>query len=150
MPHQDQEQVKSPDLKHLLDIVDDIIHLREIKDIRDEVNIMSSVFHTENRVMKTMDHILREQNVRQNNMTGRPRRTRPNFSHMTVSLDDVAKYSLEDINDQRLYHSPMLAVVDRNIPELNRLDLFAERAARAVKDHPLLSDPQIRSMCLTT
>jgi hypothetical protein len=137
MPHQDQEEVKSPDLKELLNIAEDINDLREIKDIRDELNIMSSVFHTQDEVMKTMDHILREQNDRRNDMTGWPRRTRSNFSHMTASSDDNAKYSSEDINDQRLYHSPMLTVVDRNIREVERLDRFAERAARAVKYHHL-------------
>lgn len=150
MPHQGQEEVKNPDLEDLLDIAEDINDLREIKDIRDELNIMSSVFHTQNEVMKTMDHILREQNNRRNEKTGWPRRTRSNFSYMAASSDDNAKYGSEDINDQRLYHSPMLTVVDRNIHEVDRLDRFAERAARAVKDHPLSYYPKIHAMCLTT
>ena len=136
MPRRDQGKVESSHLKELLDIANDIDDLREIKDIRDELNIMSSVFHTQNEVMKTMDHILREQNDKRNDMTGYPRRAKSNFSHTAVRLDDNAKDSLEDINDQRLYHSPMLTVVDRNIREVDRLDLFAERAARAVKNPP--------------
>ena len=136
MSHQDQQKLKKSEWEDLLDIASDINDLREIKDIRDELNIMSSVFHTQNEVLKAMEHILREKQHRRNDVTGWPRRTKAAFSYMAASSEDSVKYSPDDINDERLYHSPMLTVVDRNIREVNRLDLFAERAARAVNDSP--------------
>ncbi|KAH6842343.1 hypothetical protein B0I37DRAFT_417528 [Chaetomium sp. MPI-CAGE-AT-0009] len=109
VPHHHQE---NPEVEDLLDISNDIKDLREIKDIRDELNIMSSIFHAQNEVMKAMEHMLRGRK----NMDS-------NFTHMAGGLNGNADYSLEDINHQRMYHSPMLTVVDRNVREVDRLDI---------------------------
>lgn len=42
-------------------MADDIKDGGEIKDIHDELNIMLSVFYTQNEVMKTMEHMMLEQ-----------------------------------------------------------------------------------------
>ncbi|KAK3291566.1 uncharacterized protein B0H64DRAFT_248055 [Chaetomium fimeti] len=94
---------------------------------------MSSVFHTQNEVMKAMEHMLREQKDKRNDTTGRPRRMNSDLLHRAATLNGNSDYSLEAINDHRMYQSRMLTVVDRNIREVDRLDLFAERASRAIQ-----------------
>ncbi|KAH6617512.1 ankyrin repeat-containing domain protein [Chaetomium tenue] len=129
---QNKEKSRHPELQDLLDIANDIKDLGVIKDIRDELNMMSSVFHIQNEVAAAMEHILQEQKDKHKTETGWTKRMNLNYPNRAASFRGNADYSLEDINDQRKYHSPMLTVVDRNIREVHRLDVFAERAAGAL------------------
>ncbi|KAK4175285.1 ankyrin repeat-containing domain protein [Triangularia setosa] len=123
-------------LKALLNIQQDIEHLRQIKDIRDELSIMLQIFHTQKQVMQRMEHILREPKEKQNGAMGGPRRAQTTLSPTATALCGIGGDHFEDRNDQRTFHlSPMLEVVNRNIEDLHRLETFAERTWKAVNNH---------------
>ncbi|KAK4196138.1 ankyrin repeat-containing domain protein [Triangularia verruculosa] len=53
-------------LEAMIDIKADIEDLRKIKDIRDELHIISSIFHIQKNVAETLDHLLEELKDRRN------------------------------------------------------------------------------------
>lgn len=108
-----------------LDISTDIENLRQIKDIRDELNIMLSVFHQQNKVVQAMTRTLREINIEQSSPAKWP---------MTTNPIDSMSYTLEDGNARKAYNLTLPAVVGRSIDEVKRLDHFAERTAKAVSN----------------
>ncbi|KAK0748858.1 ankyrin repeat-containing domain protein [Apiosordaria backusii] len=121
-------------LKALLNVENDIEDLRQIKDIREELNIMSSVFHAQKRVLQAMDHVLREPKDRRNGHDGGRNMKRTNSFPLTMASPfGIMDSGVEDRNDQWMYHSPMLEVVNQNIDEVVRLDRFAERALQAIQ-----------------
>lgn len=116
---------KSPEVldrvKRLLDIEDDIEDLRQIKDIREELSIMSSLFHVQKEILQAMDHILREE-----------RACASRFEQSSTESRFTASTKNEDSGKERAFHSPMLTAVNRNIEEVQRLERFAERGSREV------------------
>ncbi|KAK4196139.1 ankyrin repeat-containing domain protein [Triangularia verruculosa] len=119
-------------LAALLNVETDIEDLRQIKDIREELNIMSSVFHVQKRVMQAMDHILREPKDRRNGSDGAKKRMN-SFPLTLANSYGILGAGAEDKNDQWMYHSTMLEVVNQNIDEVVRLDRFADRAMQAIQ-----------------
>ncbi|KAL2140699.1 hypothetical protein VTI28DRAFT_3484 [Corynascus sepedonium] len=111
-------------LNDSLDISTDIENLRQIKDIRDELNIMLSVFHQQNKVVQAMTRTLREINIEQSSPAKWP---------MTANPIDSMSYTLEDGNARKAYNLTLPAVVGRSIDEVKRLDHFAERTAKAIE-----------------
>lgn len=52
----------------MIDIKADIEDLRKIKDIRDELHIISSIFHIQKNIVETLDHILEDFEEQRNTM----------------------------------------------------------------------------------
>lgn len=128
--------LKEAALKDLANIKEDIEDLQEVKDIRDELSIMSALFHIQKEVLQTMDRALK------NGDAPAPQNGRISFeaSSLTNSTHCCPTSSKPVVD------SPMLTAVNRNIEEVQRLDSFAERAATAVYN-PLLvriMTPQMR------
>ncbi|KAK0657865.1 ankyrin repeat-containing domain protein [Cercophora newfieldiana] len=115
-------------LKRLLNIKGEIEDLRKIKDIRDELNILLTVSHTQKGVLQTMEHMLHPQHQKNHGRAGPLRRG------MTTTFveDDGVDHRNNSTTDHAMLHSLMLMVVERNIDEVVRLDRFAERAAQAI------------------
>ncbi|KAK4247358.1 ankyrin repeat-containing domain protein [Corynascus novoguineensis] len=111
-------------LNDSLDIITDIEDLRQIKDIRDELNIILSVFHQQNKVVQAMTRTLREINIEQSSPANWP---------TTANPIDSMSYALEDGNAKKAYNLTLPAVVGRSIDEVKRLDHFAERTAKAIE-----------------
>jgi len=86
----------------------EIKHLHEIKDIRDELNIMSSVFQSQRKVLKTMAEIIQDSNRFD-------RGPKPTVHNKPAEAN-------------REQYAVPLAAVDHNISEVNDLDKYAERA----------------------
>ncbi|KAI1110199.1 ankyrin repeat-containing domain protein [Nemania sp. NC0429] len=98
-------------MRDLLEIGDDIEDLRQIKDIRDELNMMDSLFSTQDRVIHAMKQVI-EGGRSQNGSEGAYGKG-PNHLHMS------------------LY--PPHEVVKRNLEEVERLDRFARKAGEAIE-----------------
>jgi hypothetical protein len=106
-------------LRELLDIKEDIEDLRQIKDIRDELNMMDSIFRTQDVVIEEMDRITQSWEGQNGIKT---------ISHEVPNRRLVSPY----------HQHP---VVERNLAEVKRLDDFAEKAKEAVgQPVPLNSD----------
>ncbi|KAF2965952.1 hypothetical protein GQX73_g7619 [Xylaria multiplex] len=97
-------------LKSLLDIEEDIEDLRQVKDIRDELNMMTSVFHIQEEVMKEMYQNIQEEKAR-------------------VKPQDTSRKQ----PDQSTSLNYLKTVVKKNLKEVERLDQFAGRAAAAIE-----------------
>lgn len=119
-----------------LEIEEDIRDLRLIKDIRDELSIMLSVFYQQQGILRTMERMLQEPKSTRDGGRNRSRRTYSDLS-MASSLDGKWYHGgAEDNVDAdglKRAQSTMLTVVDQNIDEAVRLERFAERATRAVR-----------------
>lgn len=111
--HDNVWDIDSGMTKALLDIEHDIEHLRQIKDIIDELGIIRNIFHTQQEVLVEMNRMIREP------------KTPPNVASGTG--DDEDKDSSDD--------SIPLRIVKRNIGEVKRLDGSAQRAASGVWIH---------------
>lgn len=126
-------------LHELLDIEEDIRDLRLIKDIRDELNIMLSVFYTQRGILRTMERMLHEPKNKRDGGTNLSNRIYSDLS-VVSSLDEKVYHGIGDIqhNSSKGSQSTMLTVVDQNIDEAVRLERFADRATRAVSNLPTL------------
>lgn len=98
-------------MSDLLDIGEDIEDLRQIKDIRDELNMMDSLFRIQDGVMQAMKQVI--EGGESWNEGKNTSREGPNHLHAS------------------LY--PPLEVVKRNLEEVERLDHFARKAGEAVR-----------------
>lgn len=116
----------------LLDIGDDIEDLRQVKDIGEELSIMSSLFHIQKEVLHVMDHTFKSENQLARQQEDISFET----SSITPSLSPSSR-PMTDVRERSFHYSPMLTAVYRNIEEVQRLEQFAERAARSVSN-PLL------------
>ena len=120
-----------------LEIEEDIRDLRLIKDIRDELSIMLSVFYTQQGILRTMERMLQEPKSTRDGGRNGSRRT---YSDLSVASNLDGKWyhgGAEDNIDAdslKRAQSTMLTVVDQNIDEAVRLEKFAERATRAVRN----------------
>ena len=106
----DREEV----LRRLLDIEADIEDLRLIKDIRDELHMMSNLFRRQEGVVQEMNQITQA---------------------------GVDKKEEMKIPYKRHTHTPLTpphAVVERNLKEVESLDYFAQKAGEAVQRPVLL------------
>ncbi|KAI1206968.1 uncharacterized protein F4807DRAFT_209818 [Annulohypoxylon truncatum] len=105
------EQVERKNiLKQLVNIEQDIKNLKEIKDIQDELNIMLTVFTTQQNVIKTMHRMVESQG----------KLTKKGVNHKSMV-------------DDRLGHSSPLAVVQNNLGEVKNLMNFAQKTSEAIK-----------------
>ncbi|KAM6511718.1 hypothetical protein FALCPG4_016717 [Fusarium falciforme] len=121
-------QERDPDtLKKMIDIENGIEDLRQIKDIREEPSIMSSLFHVQKEVLQVMDHAIRDES----DLVHRHPHLSPEFSTSTPSVS-TSTSSTVDIKE-RAFQSHMLMAVNRNIETVQRLEEYAERAARAIQ-----------------
>lgn len=66
-PHAEFDEVPKK-LNAMIDIKADIEDLRKIKDIRDELHIISSIFHIQKNIVETLDHILEDFEEQRNTM----------------------------------------------------------------------------------
>ncbi|KAL2672658.1 hypothetical protein Neosp_013372 [[Neocosmospora] mangrovei] len=114
-------------LKKMIDIENDIEDLRQIKDIREELSIMSSLFHVQKEVLLVMDHAIRDEidPVHQHPHLF------PEFFTPTRSLS-TSSSSAVDVKE-RASQSQMLMAVDRSIETVQRLEEYAERAATSIQ-----------------
>ncbi|KAI1302722.1 ankyrin repeat-containing domain protein [Xylaria venustula] len=96
-------------LQNLLNIEKDIEDLRRIKDIRDELHMMDSVFRKQDGVIQAMDQIIQRRNGR--NGTEDP-------SH------GLSSHTSSD---------HLQAVIKRNLEEVEALDRFARKAGDAIE-----------------
>jgi hypothetical protein len=105
-----------------LSITEEIKLLQEVKDIRDELNIMLSVFNAQRKALKDMARIMYK--------TGTERR----MSMSSQMLQRVASWGMDSGSMQRDHHHyPLpLSTVDSNISEVRDMDKYAERAYMAV------------------
>jgi hypothetical protein len=106
-----------------LDIAVEIKLLQEVKDIRDELNIMLSVFNAQRKALKDMAQIMYK--------------TVPAERHMSPSVSMLRRansWGTDSGSIQRdHYHYPLpLSTVDNNISEVKDMDKYAERAYMAV------------------
>lgn len=108
-----------------LSITEEIKLLQEVKDIRDELNIMLSVFNAQRKALKDMARIMYK--------TGTAERRMSMSSQM---LPRVSSWGMDSGSIQRdHYHYPLpLSTVDSNISEVKDMDKYAERAYMAVLD----------------
>ncbi|RYC58665.1 hypothetical protein CHU98_g7543 [Xylaria longipes] len=95
-------------LRELLDVEKDIEDLRQIKDIRDELTMMDSLFRMQDGVIRAMHQIIQG---------GEGRNGINNTSHKGPNY---------------LLYPPHM-VVEQNIKEVKRLDLLAEKAGAAIE-----------------
>ncbi|KAI1382956.1 ankyrin repeat-containing domain protein [Hypoxylon trugodes] len=98
-------------LEELVDIEQDIKNLKEIKDIQDELNIMSAVFTTQKNVIETMHHMTQDED-----------------KHSNHGVNNESK-----VHD-RLGHSSPLSIVENNIREVKNLMNFAQMTSEALKE----------------
>lgn len=103
-------------MRDLLEIGEDIEDLRQIKDIRDELSMMDSLFSIQDGVIQALKQVIEGGEGR--NGTKDTSHEGPNHLHTS------------------LY--PPHEVVKRNLEEVERLDRFARKAGEAVRE-PLLS-----------
>ncbi|KAI0416400.1 hypothetical protein F5X98DRAFT_343755, partial [Xylaria grammica] len=96
-------------IQDLLDIEKDIEDLRRIKDIRDELNMMTSLLRTQKGISQEMGQII----------------------HQDRNQHSSRKASREETGQSTSLNSPQ-EVVARNLEEVKRLDDFAGRAAAAI------------------
>jgi hypothetical protein len=108
-----------------LSIAEEIKLLQEIKDIRDELNIMLSVFNAQRKALKDMARIMYK--------TGTMERR---ISMSSQVLSRVPSWGMDSGSIQRdRHHYPLpLSTVDSNISEVKDMDKYAERAYMAVFD----------------
>jgi hypothetical protein len=102
--------------KAALSITAEIKLLQEVKDIRDELNIMLSVFNAQRKALKDMARIMNEKAITERRT---PRSGSP-------TLHRAATWSLESSSFLPL------STVDSNISEVEEMDKYAERAYMAV------------------
>lgn len=113
-------------LKKMIDIKDDIEDLRQIKDIREELSIMSYLFHVQKEVLEVMDQAIRDEI----DQVHRHPHLFPDFSYSTPSILTPGSSSFGA--KERASQSHMLMTVHRNIDTVQRLEEYAERATTAV------------------
>ena len=106
-----------------LSVTAEIKLLQEVKDIRDELNIMLSVFNAQRKALKDMARIVHKTGMpERRTLGGSPALRR--FS--SVPLDTATFLPL--------------STVDSNISEVEEMDKYAERAYMAVSDPPNMRD----------
>ncbi|KAI0965770.1 ankyrin repeat-containing domain protein [Xylaria arbuscula] len=96
-------------LRNLLNIEKDIEDLRRIKDIRDELHMMDSVFRKQDGVIQAMDQITQRRNGRNG------------------IKDTSYGVSIHTSSDH------LQAVIKRNLEEVEALDRFARKAGAAIE-----------------
>lgn len=108
-----------------LSITEEIKLLQEAKDIRDELNIMLSVFNQQRKALRDMARIMSK--------TGATER-RMSMSFSSQGLPRVNSWNTGAASIQRdHYNYPLpLSTVDSNISEVKDMDKYAERAYMAV------------------
>ncbi|RSL81667.1 hypothetical protein CEP52_017150 [Fusarium oligoseptatum] len=121
------QEIDPDTLKKMIDIEEDIEDLRQIKDIREELSIMSSLFHVQKEVLEVMDHAIRDDI----DPVHRHPHLFPEFSTPTRSLSTSGS-SAVDVKE-RASQSLMLMAVNRNIETVQRLEQYAELAATAIQ-----------------
>lgn len=108
-----------------LSITEEIKLLQEAKDIRDELNIMLSVFNAQRKALKDMARIMYKTGIAERRM-----------SMSSQMLPRINSWGMDSGSVQRDHnHYPLpLSTVDSNISEVKDLDKYAERAYMAVFD----------------
>lgn len=101
-------QERDPEaLKKMIDIENDIEDLRQIKDIREELSIMSSLFHVQKEVLEVMDQAIRDEI----DPVHRHPHLFPDFSDSTPSLSSSGSPAFDA--KERASQSHMLMAVNR-------------------------------------
>jgi hypothetical protein len=119
-----KEAIKAENVaEDALSITEEIKLLQEVKDIRDELNIMLSVFNAQRKALKDMARIMYKAGTAERRM-----------SMSSQMLPRVGSWGMESGSIQRDHHHyPLpLSMVDSNISEVKEMDTYAERAYMAV------------------
>lgn len=109
-----------------LSISEEIKLLQEVKDIRDELNIMFSVFMAQRKALKDMARIM----YSKHHANRRPRARGFSIASSDRRESDLSE-SMIFHQDHNVYPLP-LSTVDSNISEITEMDKYAERAYTAV------------------
>ncbi|KPM43976.1 hypothetical protein AK830_g2646 [Neonectria ditissima] len=121
-----QENIKSPvgtEVKGIMDIEQDIEDLRQAKDIREELGIMSSLFHIQKEVLQVMDHAFKDERA----LANRPGLIPSDTSPSPKSATSAPVMSFEE----RVFHSPMLAAIQQLLDlKHKQANLLEERLTR--------------------
>jgi hypothetical protein len=110
-----------------LNITEEIELLQEVKDIRDELNIMLSVFNAQRKALKEMAQIMYKPGTVQR--------------HMSMSNGSLQPIESGDLRTSQRTHDnyPLpLITVESNIIEVKEMDKYAERAYMAVLSTPYM------------